>query len=354
MGISILLLLLLAVSNVFAQLITPNDGFEGQPRMAIPPGGWNNCNDGNSSADTQPGYFSNQAPASEGKTYISLVTRSISTPGTVETVWAELNRPFEKEKCYELTIDARSSDQFKANFQFDDYYFNSPFILQVIGFNGDCKTPETSELLWQSDIINFLNWQQLHIFIRPLKDTYRNIAIRPYFTQADNFQNSVAFLDNMRPVYSEDLLTFEEGLIRLPDDATSIRWYFNGVLLPGEINKQLVFKKNGQYLASFYNSEGCLKYARGNFQIDFQLIKYYPTPTFDQVLVEFASSDNFQYHYRLFDATGRLVKATTLNANTGSNKFTLDLSQFAAGIYHLYLDRPGYEQSVIKLIRLVY
>ncbi len=196
--ISCWLVFCLGSTICYSQILTLNDGFEGIPIQAEPPSPWNNCNDGSSSVDTQPGYFNNYVFPSQGRTYISLVTRDIGTPGTVETVWADLLTPFQINKKVELSIDLSLSYDFEGSFDFYDYSFTSPCVLQVIGFNGDCSAPQQSELLWQSEVLTNYSWLTFHVEVIPTVATFSNLAIRPFFSIADYWTNSAVLVDNLR------------------------------------------------------------------------------------------------------------------------------------------------------------
>jgi gliding motility-associated-like protein len=185
------------------QVVTSNDGFEGTPTKDIPPIGWNNCSDGHSSVDTQPGFFNDHTPASEGQSYISIVTREINPPGTIETVWSNLLTPFEISKEYLLSFDLARSHEFYGTVGFTDYYFDNPCILQIIGFNGDCAAPQDSEMLWQSDVLNNYNWQTYIATFKPSKATFNNIAIRPNFIAPGVIKNSVVYIDNLKLIRNE-------------------------------------------------------------------------------------------------------------------------------------------------------
>jgi hypothetical protein len=107
--ILILSVMLLFTLSATAQIITDNDGFEGMPRINQPPEGWHNCSDGTSSCDTQPGSLFNDVKASQGQTYVSLVTREVGPPGSVETMWAYLKFPLKKGHEYTFLIDITMS-----------------------------------------------------------------------------------------------------------------------------------------------------------------------------------------------------------------------------------------------------
>lgn len=217
------------------QVITANDSFEGTPIHNEPPPYWSNCNDGVSTVDTQPGIAHNYMPAYEGEAYISMVTREMNPPGTVETVWAELLQPFEKDMCYTLQVDMSLSHDLYGTLEWQDYYFDNPCIMEIYGFNGECYPPLDSELLWKSAVLDNYSWQEFEPSIRPVKNTFRNIAFKVNFSSPGNFKNGVVFVDNLRMRNTTELLKYQNGILSVPEGSTQISWYLNGQEIGGSI-----------------------------------------------------------------------------------------------------------------------
>lgn len=190
--------LLFFVTNSFAQIITDNDGFEGTPRIAYPPEGWHNCSDGTSSCDTQPGALFNDVKASQGNTYVSLVTREVGPPGSVETMWADLKFPLRKGREYTFLIDVTLSNEFNGTWEWETYYFNNPCRMEVLGINLSCDQNGQFELLYQSKIIHHFYWDTYEIKVTPQTDDFERIGIRAQFTEPGNFKCSALLIDNLR------------------------------------------------------------------------------------------------------------------------------------------------------------
>jgi gliding motility-associated-like protein len=147
--------------------------------------------------DTQPGFFSNNVAPAEGGSYVSLVTRQLNPPGTVETVWADLLIPFEQFSTYTFTVDLSLSDNFQGSIGWDTYYFDHPCVLQIFGFNGDCASSQDRELLWQSAPLTNFGWQTFTVSFSPSLATFSKMAIRPFFTPENNYQNSAVLVYNL-------------------------------------------------------------------------------------------------------------------------------------------------------------
>jgi len=184
--------------NVSGQVVTENDGFEGTPSQGIPPNGWHNCGDGNSSCDTQPGPFFNHMQPSQGSSYISLVTREFGPPGSVETVWSYLNYPFRKGHTYTLLLDITQSESFEGWYDLGTYIFDNPVRLEIIGITGSCYGPGYRELLNQSEIIHHFSWRTFEFTITPQTDDFEKIGLRAQFISPGEYKNSALLIDNLR------------------------------------------------------------------------------------------------------------------------------------------------------------
>jgi gliding motility-associated-like protein len=123
-----------------------NPSFEGTPQAGIPPSPWFACNSF-SSPDTQPGSWGVSSSASDGNTFISLVTRD---DNTMEAIGAKLNA-IKTNVCYNVSIDLSASDQF--NYGGAPY---GPVILKVWMSTGECLK---TNLIWTSPLIDHPSWK---------------------------------------------------------------------------------------------------------------------------------------------------------------------------------------------------
>jgi len=345
----LLIILFLYSPLINAQNITLNDGFEGTPEYDIPPPHWRNWSDfGNSSVDTQPGLFNNDLPASEGETYISLVTRAVNTPGTVEIVWAKLIKPFEKDKCYNLQLDLSLSNTFSGGF--GPIYFNNPCIFRLIGFNGPTHNITEEEILWESDSLTNFNWETFKIQITPQVSTYEYIALKPFFTPPSNHQNSAVLVDNLRFKITPNLIVFEEGEINLPEGALEINWYFNGDYVEGEHSVNIPFQGNGTYKATFIDASGCFTITTIAIFIDLESIKIYPNPTNSEITIESNSLTNEPCKFIFYNELGQLVFEHEFIQHKGLNKTELDLSFLAPAVYYLKINKNDLNNDIHKII----
>jgi Secretion system C-terminal sorting domain/ASPIC and UnbV/Ig-like domain CHU_C associated/FG-GAP-like repeat len=75
----------------------------------------------------------------------------------------------------------------------------------------------------------------------------------------------------------------------------------------------------------------------------------YPNPSKDVVTIDYTSVISTNMQVRLLDATGRVVLTSNQSTHSGSNKFQMDLTAVAAGIYNLEFTANGSSSST-KLI----
>lgn len=336
-------------TTIFSQVLTANDGFEGQSQKNIPPADWYNCDDV-SSVDTQPGIMENYKEASQGQTYISLVTREFNPPGTVETAWAELKIPFLKDSCYRISLDISLTSEFNGSYNWETYYFDNPCILQIIGFNGSCDNMDSSEILWESDVLSNFEWQTFNITILPLLEDYNRIALRANFTQPDNHQNSAILVDNLKIQDTTGILLEDTGSFSLPSWASGIQWYYEGVLIEGETSHQLPFSENGEYQAQFQDKNGCLLSMTKIIEIDYNNAILYPSPTSDEVTIQFYSFSEKSITFEIYNDVGQLIATKERLVKKGINKSLLSLGTLAPGLYFIKMRNPSNSSKSFKVV----
>jgi hypothetical protein len=64
----------------------------------------------------------------------------------------------------------------------------------------------------------------------------------------------------------------------------------------------------------------------------------YPNPTRDILNVEFAIDNDEVTIVKMIDAAGRLIHTETINAVSGANRTSIQVSDFAKGVYLLQLE----------------
>jgi len=195
---SLALYALLSISqNCYTQVITDNDSFEGFPQHNYPPEGWHNCSDGMSTCDTEPEAFISQK-ASHGNTYICLVTREVGPPASVETVWAYLKYPLRKGHTYTFQLDVSLTHELWGWWENEEYTFDHPCRLEVLGINGSCDDNGQFELLYSSNVIDHYYWDLHEFSITPKIADFERIGFRAQFQGPEYIECGALLIDNFR------------------------------------------------------------------------------------------------------------------------------------------------------------
>jgi len=345
----LILLLIVSIDNS-AQVITANDGFEGTPIHDYPPPSWTNLNDGLSTVDTQPGIMHNTLPPSEGNSYVSMVTRELNPPGTTETMWANLLMPFQKDKCYSLSLDLSLSETFYGTLNSIDYYFNNPSRLAIYGINGDCMNPLDKELLWRSEVISNFSWQTVPVLVNPRISTYHKIEFQTEFAVPGVYRNSALMIDHFQLMDSVTTFIHKDGNLWLPDNSSSIQWYFNDEAVPGATTSSMPQLGAGLYRAVFTSGEGCQVILGEDYSGNPDLVNYYPNPAAHEVNLAFISDGKRPCLLECYNALGQLALDQELDVTKGNNLIPVDLSGLPTGYYQMKLLRPGMKPLPMKLV----
>jgi gliding motility-associated-like protein len=139
-----------------------NPSFEGIPGISIPPPAWEPF-DPSATPDTEP-LPCDHYPASDGDTYLTLVTRGAGTGSGAagESVVTSLLLPLEQGKYYRLSVDLASRDDL-GHFTWEEGYmaYTVPVILRIHASAGGSVK---GELLAESEAITHHVWEN-HSFI---------------------------------------------------------------------------------------------------------------------------------------------------------------------------------------------
>lgn len=145
MHIPILILIQLAlVCALPAQLYWQNGSFEGQPQDATVPQHWLACQQG-TTPDILPGYWGVYQEASEGETYLGLISRE---DGSWESISQRLTQPLQQGKCYSFSIDLAHSRTYSG--------YNQAIRLRIWGSNSRCGD---QQLLFESPLVTHSAWR---------------------------------------------------------------------------------------------------------------------------------------------------------------------------------------------------
>lgn len=148
-----------------AQVVLDNSSFEGKPNDAEMPNGWHACNPG-STPDILPGPWGVSSEASQGNTYMGLITRENEE---WESVGQRLRKPLEAGVCYSFTLDLAHSNTYNK--------YNNPIKLKIWGGKTRCSK---DQLLTESKVISHLDWETYEFIITP-KEGINYIIFEAFF-----------------------------------------------------------------------------------------------------------------------------------------------------------------------------
>ena len=122
-----LLLGLLFSTIAYTQVRVENASFEGEPQDATMPVRWHLCTE-ETTPDILPGFFGVHKEASDGETYMGLITRGI---GTWESVGQRLIEPLNQNECYSFSVDLAHSSTYAG--------YNMPVKFVIYGSTRKCS-----------------------------------------------------------------------------------------------------------------------------------------------------------------------------------------------------------------------
>jgi gliding motility-associated-like protein len=159
-----LLVPFILTTQVCTGQIIDNPSFEGLPKNSQSPPGWHACNDF-STPDTQPGSWNVAQGASNGKTYVSLVTRGLNGEGQKDNSREAIGTTFKKDLTigvtYEISVDLAFADYF------DDFWYTpiwNPVVLKVYAGDNECTR---TTLIWVSSEISNTAWTTYNFDFTP-------------------------------------------------------------------------------------------------------------------------------------------------------------------------------------------
>ena len=181
-NITLVLLFVLSLGQGNAQVIRlENPSFEGEPRDATTPRAWHVCEEG-STPDILPGPWGVYLEASEGETYVGIITRG---NGTWENLSQRLAEPLRQDFCYEFSIDLARSDTYVG--------YNSAIKLRVYGGKEKCQK---DQLLGESRIVRNTEWETVDFKFKAEGDI-RYLILEAYDVSAERAREGNLLIDNI-------------------------------------------------------------------------------------------------------------------------------------------------------------
>ena len=164
--LTLFIFLLFGAKTSYSQIIS-NMSFEGPQKENVPPQGWEPCNQF-STPDTQPGFWEVRKAASDGNTFLGLVTRGNLGPfaNNNEAVQTQLLTSLKRGKASDFTLDLSFSKRWGHTIDFgsDFLRYDTPAKLRIYGGTTSC---EKLEMLWESPSINHTEWKTYPITLMP-------------------------------------------------------------------------------------------------------------------------------------------------------------------------------------------
>ena len=139
--ISVICLAQTAPEPIFWQ----NPSFEGEPHDATVPIGWLPC-EVLTTPDILPGVWGVYLDASDGETFVGLITRN---NGTWESITQRLSKKIDAKECYTFNFDLARGATYSG--------YNGPLKLRVWGSTDKCSK---DQLLYESPVIKHTFWQK--------------------------------------------------------------------------------------------------------------------------------------------------------------------------------------------------
>lgn len=175
-----------AQSQTKTSIFINNSSFEGEPQDATVPVGWFECAPG-TTPDILPGPWGVHLEASEGDTYMGLITRR---DGSFESVGQRLSKPLEAKECYGFTLDLAHSETYSG--------YNGVVKLRIWGGTTKCSK---DQLLEETDFIENTDWET-HLVKFVAKQKINYIIIEAYYKDGRFSHQGNVLIDNISPIKS--------------------------------------------------------------------------------------------------------------------------------------------------------
>jgi len=172
--------------NASTNIRIDNASFEGEPQDATVPIGWFPCAVG-TTPDILPGPWGVYQEASEGDTFMGLITRE---DGSWESVGQRLAQPLKMKECYSFSMDLAHSNTYA------DY--SEPIKLRIWGGATRC---EKKQLLGETNFITHRGWER-YDFMFVAKSRINYIILEAYYKDGRFSHRGNVLIDNVSPLKS--------------------------------------------------------------------------------------------------------------------------------------------------------
>jgi len=176
-------------------LTVNNPSFEGTPQPHVTPTGWDICMPG-VTPDTQPGFWGQTLPPSDGGSYIGLVYQPSS--GWQEGAGQTLSSPMVAGTTYNFTIDLAvpASADPATGIVVPPYCVQLQLWGGMSGVNSGC---DQAELLWTSPVITNTTWQTYDLTFTPSQN-WNHILLLIWAAPPECSDGQYVMMDNMSTI----------------------------------------------------------------------------------------------------------------------------------------------------------
>jgi hypothetical protein len=123
--------------------------------------------------------------ASEGDTYLGLITRS---DGSWESITQRLDQTLAVDACYKFTLDLARSATYNQ--------YNRPIKLRIWGGSYKC---DKKQLLLETDFIEHVFWKPYEVNFYP-KVPINYIILQAFYQEGDFRHSGNILIDNLSPL----------------------------------------------------------------------------------------------------------------------------------------------------------
>ncbi len=184
----IVVLVLLFSKNIEAQIYLTNPSFEDEPADATLPTGWWKVSP-NTTPDILPGYWGIYEDASEGDTYLGLITRENNT---FESMGQKLPERLIKDVCYSMSIDIAHGENYAG--------YSNPAKVRIY---ISTKKKDRQQLIFESEASESTEWETINFDFNPTKNM-RYIIIEAYHEKLNQGYKSNILIDNISSILQCD------------------------------------------------------------------------------------------------------------------------------------------------------
>jgi hypothetical protein len=171
-----------------SQIHLNNPSFEDEPADATIPMGWFGCQRG-TTPEIMPGFWGVYDDASEGDTYVGIITRE---NGTFESIGQRLSEKLKKDNCYQFSLELSHSKFYSG--------YNGVIRLRIWIGSEKC---EKTQLIYQSEPIESSEWETYVVKFTAKNDS-NYITMEAFYKENPfSFKGNI-LIDNISPIFACD------------------------------------------------------------------------------------------------------------------------------------------------------